>query len=115
MSEDTIARSLGQLPVAAFAVNAAGKIIAWNSDAEQLLSKTASQAVGKKVWSVLGAELKESVLSGESDQLTLEIEGKSVSLTSKPEKDDDGEVSLVIYVARPAERQVRRPGAAGRG
>lgn len=104
MSVDQIAQCLGQLPVAAFAVNATGKIIAWNQGASELTGKSPASVGGKKIWTVLGAELKDSVLSGEPDELELTLGTEQLLLRFRPEKDADGEVSHVIYTADRASR-----------
>ncbi len=104
MSENQLASTLGQLPVAAFAVNPAGKITAYNAFAAELFDKSAAFATGKKAWTVLAsggeqAALKEVILSDEDSQTTIQVNDQDVLLKGKPTLNDDGDVAYVIFTA----------------
>ncbi len=104
MSENQLASTLGQLPVAAFAVNPTGKITAWNEEAERLFGTTAATAAAKKAWTVLasGSEavaLKEIILSDEPTETVLTLGGKTIALKGKPATNSEGDVEQVVFTA----------------
>jgi methyl-accepting chemotaxis protein len=102
MSNSQFAAILGQLPVAAFATDATGKVIGWNGEAEALFGKTAAVAAGKKAWTLLAtggkqATLKESMLAEEASSTELEVSGQKVTLLGKPHTNADGDIEHVIF------------------
>jgi len=100
MSDENYQKCLGQLPVAAFALNQTGKIVAWNDAAASSLGKTAASVGGKKAWTVLGAEVKAAFLSGEDGTCEAEVDGHHIGLAYKSEIDADGDVSGVVFTVR---------------
>ena len=96
--------NLNQLPLAAFALNQSGKVVAFNEAAAELIGKNSSQVLGKKGWNLLGGggrenPLKEAFMSGESSECEVDFNNKTFTLRGKPQENDEGDVFLVVYTA----------------
>jgi methyl-accepting chemotaxis protein len=104
---------LKQLPVAAFVVDALGKITAWNTAAEELCGKREAEMLGKKAWTVFSAKRCSTIVddvfeSVQTERQPVEVWGKAMTAIASPIVDDGAEVTAATVVLLPEQGNVER-------
>ncbi len=101
------------LPVAAFAVDGMGRVVAWNAAAEALTGKSATQVKGKRAWHGFGSKRQQTPVdeafaegAAYSDTFTVTHassgEETTVDFSVSPSFDEEGEVSGATATMAPA-------------
>ncbi len=99
VSDETFA----SLPIAAFRVDACGRVVRCNAAFAALVGAPRSQLLGRKIWSMLRTPHDESPISvalgeGEEAEAALELGGKTYTLQVKPLLTARGDVGSAIGV-----------------
>lgn len=115
------------LPVAAFTVDASGRIDKWNDAAADMTGRTADAVVGKKSWSAFGGQRRatpvtESLEQGIAAEGTVELEKSGggtaqvyVKVTPTPESDHEPAGATVVMLAPQSDHNADLVLAASRG
>lgn len=103
MAQHNEIECLTYLPVAAFAVDALGKITHVNEAAEQLLERPAAELIGKKAWAAFGSKrrltaLDEALSSGAVVQEQIAIGGQTLRVQARARQDEHGDAIWAVAV-----------------